>query len=105
MMFDVMDIKKSFEAADDNGDKALSVDGKNTWHLYSYSQNSHLYIEMYTVLSQLEISFERVTVDAIMDLFDKNHDGSVDFGEFFPLSIFLHGLMYLYDAHSNKYNI
>jgi len=86
MMFDVMDIKKSFEAADDNGDKALSVD------------------EMYTVLSHLDISFERVTIDAIMDLFDKNHDGSVDFGEFFPLSIFLHGLISKYNEFLDTRN-
>lgn len=50
---------------------------------------------MLTVLAKLDITLEPQTVDAIMELFDKNHDGTVDFGEFFPLSIFLNGLMYL----------
>ena len=53
---------------------------------------------MKTVLAKLEITLEPPTVDAIMELFDKNHDGGEDFGEFFPLSIFLNGLMYLIDA-------
>ena len=60
---------------------------------------------MLNVLSNLDITLEHGTIDAIMDLFDKNHDGTVDFGEFFPLSIFLNGLVYLLQFQNFKYDL
>jgi hypothetical protein len=84
MMFDVMDIKKNFEAADLNHDKSISS------------------TEIVAVLTKLNINLDEHSIALIMNLFDTNHDKGIDFSEFFPLSIFLTTLEYQFKEYTTK---
>jgi len=84
MMLDVIDIKKNFEKADLDHNGSISKD------------------EITIVLERLGISLDQHTITILIDLFDNNRNGVVDFPEFFPLSIYLQELIYEYERFKTR---
>jgi hypothetical protein len=52
--------------------------------------------EILAVLSNMDIVLDAQTISQIIDLFDKDRNGTVEFDEFFPLSFFLKDFSYLH---------